>query len=307
MQERQGISILLILSLLLLCSVFLLQIIIAVTYSKTLPEQARRHWSASDIDDFAFKNACTQALKQFSRPFPFTQLCLVGEGRAGKTALANHFCGRAFHQTESTIGVGIEHLQTDSKLSSHEWYTVPASRRSENFAEEQFVWAVVDQLDGKPSSSTKNIADLMQASVSQVEHHEYPLSFVHPQTVPRPSRTPTTKQQQNERSPEASDSYFSHQASVLTEHADKIVPEAAGGLSGACHMLRQNVSCDFEDLSAPAVRLQKQLVMQRSAEEEPLRMKLMDFGGQKSFYSLHHLYLTRHGVYVTHPFPTENM
>jgi hypothetical protein len=44
--------------------------------------------------------------------------------------------------------------------------------------------------------------------------------------------------------------------------------------------------------------MNKQLVLQRSREEEPLRINLLDFGGQKAFYSLHSLYLTRYSVYV---------
>ena len=44
--------------------------------------------------------------------------------------------------------------------------------------------------------------------------------------------------------------------------------------------------------------MDKQLVLQRSREEEPLRINLLDFGGQKAFYSLHSLYLTRYSVYL---------
>ena len=44
--------------------------------------------------------------------------------------------------------------------------------------------------------------------------------------------------------------------------------------------------------------MNKQLVLQRSREEEPLRINLLDFGGQKAFYSLHSLYLTRYSVYL---------
>jgi hypothetical protein len=62
-------------------------------------------------EDARFEAAYKEALKSSGRPFPFTQLCLVGEGRAGKTALANSLCGRAFVQTDSTIGVGLERMQ----------------------------------------------------------------------------------------------------------------------------------------------------------------------------------------------------
>ncbi len=53
--------------------------------------------------------------------------------------------------------------------------------------------------------------------------------------------------------------------------------------------------------------MDKQLVLQSASEQEPLRIKLMDFGGQFFFYGLHHLYLTRHGVYATSPSRSEKM
>ncbi len=112
----------------------------------------RRQWSPSDIDDSTFQSACAEAIRLFSRPFPFSQLCLVGEGRAGKTALANSFCGRTFKQTESTIGVGIEHLQvehSDVNSAARDWSTIHSSRCAVRYAEEQLAWAVVDYLNGK--------------------------------------------------------------------------------------------------------------------------------------------------------------
>jgi hypothetical protein len=67
--------------------------------------------SPQTSEDALFDSAYKEALKSSGRPFPFTQLCLVGEGRAGKTALANSLCGRSFVQTDSTIGVCLERMQ----------------------------------------------------------------------------------------------------------------------------------------------------------------------------------------------------
>ena len=271
----------------------------------TLSNQVHRQWSASDVNDAAFQTAYTRALKQSSRPFPFTQLCLVGEGRAGKTALANYFCGRAFEQTESTIGVGIDLLQADSKLTSHDWCPIPSSRRAVNLAEEQLAWAVMDQLDSNPSPSRESMAEAMQ-----VQHHESLPSREEPQTAPPPRR---------EHAPAAAGMCISEQTSVaceqhpssptsaLGEHFEDTVPATAAGASETRCAVHQNTPRDPEVTAAPAVRLDKQLVLQRAAEQEPLRIKLMDFGGQKSFYSLHHLYLTRHGVYATSPSRSEKL
>ena len=52
------------------------------------------------------------------------------------------------------------------------------------------------------------------------------------------------------------------------------------------------------DVSAPATRMDKAMVLRRSGVKEPLRINMTDLGGQKSFYSLHSLYLTRNSVYL---------
>jgi len=136
----------------------------------------------SDVNDAAFQTAYTRALKQSSRPFPFTELCLVGEGRAGKTALANCFCGRAFEQTESTIGVGVDHLPSDSTLASHDRFAIPSSRRAVNYAEEQLAWAVMEQLDSNPCPSRESMAEAMQ-----VRRHASQPSLEDPLPVPPPT------------------------------------------------------------------------------------------------------------------------
>jgi GTPase SAR1 family protein len=272
-----------------------------------LTNQVHRQWSASDVNDAAFQTAYARALKQSSRPFPFTQLCLVGEGRAGKTALANYFCGRAFEQTESTIGVGIDHLQADSKLASHDWFAIPSSRRAVNFAEEQLAWAVMEQLDSNPCPSRESMAEAMQ-----VRHHAsqpFP-SLEDPQTAPPPTHKHAPAAAGmciSEQSSMACEQHPSPPTSALGEHLEHAAPATAAAASESRGAVQHNTTRDPERAAAPAVRLEKQIVLQRAAEQEPLRIKLMDFGGQKSFYSLHHLYLTRHGVYATSPSRREKL
>jgi hypothetical protein len=58
-------------------------------------------------DDAYFDKAYAQAVRSNGRPFRFSRLCLIGEGRAGKTALANALCDRTWVETDSTIGVGL--------------------------------------------------------------------------------------------------------------------------------------------------------------------------------------------------------
>jgi len=45
-----------------------------------------------------------QALQQGTRAWNRSKIMIVGDGRAGKTALANSIMGEEFAHTESTIG-----------------------------------------------------------------------------------------------------------------------------------------------------------------------------------------------------------
>jgi hypothetical protein len=75
------------------------------------------------------------------------------------------------------------------------------------------------------------------------------------------------------------------------------LPDVRSHADGAANHTPQHLPCHAR-ASAPAVKLDKDFVLQRSTEAETLRIKLMDFGGQKAFYSLHHLHLTRHAAYL---------
>lgn len=45
------------------------------------------------------------ALRQGSKQWRRSKLSVVGEGRAGKTALTNAIVGKAFEETSSTVGI----------------------------------------------------------------------------------------------------------------------------------------------------------------------------------------------------------
>jgi hypothetical protein len=104
-----------------------------------------------DPEDARFQAAYDEVLKSSGRPFSFTQLCLVGEGRAGKTSLANSLCGRAFVQTDSTIGVGLEQMQVthvDLQVAAAGRWSVLQNLDDHacKYAEDQLAWAMVHAL-----------------------------------------------------------------------------------------------------------------------------------------------------------------
>ena len=248
-------------------------------------------------EDARFEAAYKEALKSSGRPFPFTQLCLVGEGRAGKTALANSLCGRSFVQTASTIGVGLERMQVshvDLQVSAAGcWDVLPQSAAlTQKFSENQLAWAMSEQLQGKQRSSSGTITDIIRVSEPNTifGHGNTPLvpslHSGHPVSASIASAPAVTAS--------ASTSLVPPLLSALPQ------PNASSAMTGAAvsPLARARSSASLGSRPSPAVRMDKQMVLGCLDEEEPLRINLMDLGGQKAFYSLHSLYLTRYSVYI---------
>jgi NLR family CARD domain-containing protein 3 len=263
---------------------------------------------ASDAisEDARFQAAYAEVLKSSGRPFSFTQLCLVGEGRAGKTSLANSLCGRAFVQTDSTIGVRLEQMQVthvDLQVAAAGRWTVlqPSDGGAGKFSDDQLAWAMARKLEGKQGgdSSCGSIADIIRVSEPQssFDFADDALASSLPSgpadqapVTPAPSSISSLPP-----SSAAATELVQLDSNDARDPADPLGPDASAQASPST---QAQSSSSLSDASAPVARMDKQLVLQRSREEEPLRINLLDFGGQKAFYSLHSLYLTRYSVYL---------
>ncbi|KAJ1382607.1 hypothetical protein B484DRAFT_411409, partial [Ochromonadaceae sp. CCMP2298] len=71
---------------------------------------------AAAQEQIALSEQIAQADKRGSKPWGRSKIMIVGEGRAGKSALANSIIGRPFSQTESTVG--INQLTCDIKYAA---------------------------------------------------------------------------------------------------------------------------------------------------------------------------------------------
>jgi hypothetical protein len=178
-------------------------------------------------------------------------------------------CGRAFKQTSSTIGVSVEHLQIAQSdcNSSSDWSTVHAPSSKVSLAEDQLAWAVVEQLDcniGSASECVAGISPALAFDATSQHHNTFSLKCASKESAVLPAASQQL------------------QATDAARPEEDAIP----------------ATMDSNSVSVPGVRLDKELVLKRSTESETFKIKLMDFGGQQAFYSLHHLYLTRHGVYL---------
>jgi GTPase SAR1 family protein len=247
-----------------------------------------------DAKDELFEAAYQAALQSAGRPFAFTQLCLVGEGRAGKTALARSLCGRPFVQTDSTIGVGLEHMEVDRvdvrvDSSAGKWNVMQPDKQLESFVEEQMAWETAGVLSGdRGDGDNGSLTDLF--SSLEVDFAEASASSSTPQFQHSNASTSLAAATGNAAVASVSSSPVAAVAQPLGGIAPDSPFTAPRSTSGGSSMAAAAVT--------PVRRLNKQMVLDRSKGKQPLRVNLLDFSGQEVFYSLHHLYLTRYCLYL---------
>jgi GTPase SAR1 family protein len=241
----------------------------------------------NELEELTMSDAFEQALRSNGRPFQYTRLCLVGEGRAGKTALANALCNRPFVQTESTVGARTDCMEvtcTSIEAVSAAWKVLPLDTFV-GFAQHELNWETAQRLAGSDGSGEGSIHDIYQVTsrdqdVSD-EDHLHNSHFATPS-----SNIPT---------------YVDHNESHSIANAGDIPLLASDSAQApAASSRRDSISSRAirSSTAAPVTKMDQELLLQLQGQKEPLRISLMDFGGQQAFYSLHHLYITRESVYL---------
>jgi GTPase SAR1 family protein len=245
----------------------------------------RHRWTThcpkiTDTVDDSIRGAFEAALRSDGRPFRFSRVCLVGEGRAGKTALANALCHRPFVQTSSTIGVCSDSMEVSSaciEASSVTWKVLP-SNAIIGLAQQQLNWETAQRLSGLSGIGEGSIHNLY---TSQMNSNLSPHLVASHSVIAGPSES--DRNISDNQSSETEHNDLAHTPSVRTFDATRnvVFPRAAR-----------------KSIKAPVIETDHKLILQLQGQSEPLRISLIDFGGQEAFYSLHHLYVTRESVYL---------
>jgi GTPase SAR1 family protein len=240
---------------------------------------------ASELEKLTMSEAYQQALHSDGRPFRYSRLCLVGEGRAGKTALAKALCDLPFMPTPSTIGVGTDNMEVTChgvEALSSAW-RVLQSDSSVGLAQQQLNWETAQRLNGHSVSGEGSILDLYVQSDDVTIHH--------------PNLASAGNVILNACASQSAPSYSASSFAPSSPPSDCTVrPMLDSGSLNTCDTPSAIAHARLN--GAPIVEMDEQLVLQLQGQSEPLRIKLIDFGGQESFYSLHQLYVTRESVYL---------
>ncbi len=247
----------------------------------------RNEFPDTQSPDGSIQEAFEAALRSDGRPFRFSRVCIVGEGRAGKTALANALCNRPFVETSSTIGVSSDSMEVSNasiEASSVNlmWKVLP-SNDIVGLAQQQMNWETAQRLAGSGGIGEGSIHDIYTIRMS---------SYFAPHLVASdPAITHSME--------------YSHDNVLGNRSSENPVDDL--GISASAPAI-----CAAHDPSdvvvatramrlstrAPVIETDHKLILQLQGQSEPLRISLMDFGGQEAFYSLHHLYVTRESVYL---------
>ena len=252
---------------------------------------------AADAAAFAVEQACRLG----GCPLNLSRCQLVGQGRAGKTALARAFCGLEYVQTASTIGVNCSMLEVEkTTVNAHaggNWTAVTDGSR------------IMTAEDAVACSA----ADLLQAN--QLQAHQLQANQLQTNQQPPDAKLPS------DAAAAAAPIEGTSMVQLLAAAVD-VEPgaptEAAktGHLRAAADDVKSGTSAAKKPTTATTARVSvdqeavKGAVIQKMGMTlnggpsgphrdgfSPLRLFLWDCAGQENFYVLLHLYMSRYCVY----------
>ena len=272
---------------------------------------------AADAAAFAVEQACRLG----GCPLNLSRCQLVGQGRAGKTALARAFCGLEYVQTASTIGVNCSMLEVEkTTVNAHaggNWTAVTDGSRIMT-AEDAVACSAADLLQA-------NQLQAHQLQANQLQAHQLQANQL------QANQLQANQLQTNQQPPDAKLLSDAAAAAAPTEGTSMVQLLAAavdvepgapteaaktGHLLSAADDVKSGASAAKKPTTSTTARVSvdqeavKGAVIQKMGMTlnggpsgphgdgfSPLRLFLWDCAGQENFYVLLHLYMSRYCVY----------
>jgi NLR family CARD domain-containing protein 3 len=213
------------------------------------------------------------AVTEGGRALNSSRICVVGQGRAGKTALARALSSQPYEDTESTIGVKQSFLEVNKvglcAGDGGQWNVLGDGDSTVMSAEEALARCAA-QLIAESATPAPDRTKVSSSMMELLEDQERPPdSYQSASPVKTPPQTGLSS-----RTPD-----LASNKTVTGEPANR----------------QQTLKTNREEVIK---RMNMQLSDLRSGTKEPLRISLWDYGGQEKFYVMHHMYLSRFCVYL---------
>eukprot|EP00924_Labyrinthula_sp_SR-Ha-C_P004629 augustus_masked-scaffold_1-processed-gene-6.40-mRNA-1 protein AED:0.45 eAED:0.45 QI:0/-1/0/1/-1/1/1/0/780 len=214
-----------------------------------------------------------------------SKVMFIGAGRSGKTATVNSLLGVPFEkQWKSTIGAELR----EGRVNDKEGWVKTDPKKMFNMSEEFAARVALDQIEEMKETIAKEnnlvVAEgqnlkgetaLMAVEKTQ-DDEEAEASF-------NPFKELDTEKKENE------------QQEVDSEDEDEDAPKSGAVKTVAMPAPMQRAP----GTGGPGKVINYANVMEGAKiARDTVKFSLYDFGGQRIFYSLHHLFLTKKGVYV---------
>jgi GTPase SAR1 family protein len=255
-----------------------------------------------------------QALQQGSKPWKRSKFSLLGQGRAGKTAFANAIAGRQFEETASTVGINqltcdVKHIQASGGAGEREqeWGECTKNLREFEAALAEILVERQRAAEGKGDSASEkgkcsgDIRAYMEAvnEVSLGSSNEEPAD----ETVTAeedlsqgPSEIPYTTEEN------AATDAMEPASPKLVQAPSAEILHPSESATEIGERQQTSASARLAPTASAKLELDEDMVMKMLATmqdaESGLLISLFDFGGQSVFEVIHHLFLTRNGVYA---------
>ena len=188
------------------------------------------------------------------------KLMVVGEGRAGKTSTVRSLLGQDFNpEWDSTVGAHVQHAKATQGGGS---------------------WGQVTK---------ENKMDHLVTAAAQLAQMPEKKLFLHEQMA----------KQRKKRKP-----FRFRKVAEPPEEKEEEIPERTGSSESESESRNgpKPVKVEARPVNMETAEMRGELnltlVKEANAEKDTVKFVVWDYGGQEVFYSLHHLFLTKYGVYL---------
>mmetsp|Transcript_3937 Transcript_3937/g.4537 ORF Transcript_3937/g.4537 Transcript_3937/m.4537 type:complete len:971 (-) Transcript_3937:1477-4389(-) len=205
-----------------------------------------------------------------------SRLMIVGQGRAGKSATVRSLLGLTFNPVwDSTVGAAVAESEIQSTNSSWRHLRTHLDDHSSPFAA---------RIMRKTYSRTKTESHRTMASIVS------DTSKAVPSLLPRMNANWDLRGSLKNTRESVSLSSSNYSAISASQNGIMARNTLAIHSSTSISFSKGTIAREFDDDLLYAAT--------RDVNSNPFSLSLWDFGGQSVFYSIHHMFLTRSGVYV---------
>ena len=258
------------------------------------------------------RNKLENTLKSDGKPWKHSRIMIIGEGRAGKTALANSIMGKGYVETQSTVGIHEEVCDVDlsyASISGGQWTQYRAPVRQLEHALASMMHASASCVVNS-SNSVHSTVRVVTSVVSDMHHLD---STELDELV---SANQTKQDSINSLSSALQSGALQSSHNLSTESKDATAVEL--GIVNSCNSPNsvdmQSNSHSNSSTSSPVgpksdpththrdvvQDIDETLLKELGKTVTPTNIvvTVSDYGGQEVFYTLHHLFMTRNAVYI---------